>query len=68
MNLTKLLKTLPLVMTFLLLLMFCGVNNVAANTGVTADKWQSELTIYGWFPSLDGDLKFKLPGGGQCFR
>jgi len=64
MNLTKLLKTLPLVMTFLLLLMFCGVNSVAANTGVTADKWQSELTIYGWFPSLDGDLKFKLPGGG----
>jgi hypothetical protein len=62
---TKFVRKNSLVLSILLLLMFCGVNSVAANTEVIADKWQSEITIYGWFPSLDGDLKYDLGGGGS---
>jgi hypothetical protein len=44
------------------LLLFCFVNNAAAQE---ADKWQSEITIYGWLPSIDGELKYNVPGSGN---
>ena len=45
-----------------ILLLFCFVNNAAAQE---ADTWQSEITIYGWFPSIDGELKYNVPGSGN---
>jgi hypothetical protein len=62
---TKFIKETSLVAAILLLVFFCGVGNVAAmGTVGTADKWQSEITIYGWLPSIDGELKFSIPGSG----
>jgi len=26
-----------------------------------SDEWQQDLTLYGWLPTLDGTLKFKVP-------
>jgi hypothetical protein len=61
---TKFIKETSLA-AVVLLLFFCGVGNVAAmGTVGTADKWQSEITIYGWLPSIDGELKFSIPGSG----
>ena len=62
---TKCIKVTPLAAAILILLMFCCVNTVAAQgTAVIADTWQSEITIYGWLPSIDGELKYSLPGTG----
>ena len=59
---TKFIRGSSLAAAILLLLIFCGVNNVAAkNTADTTDKWQHEFTIYAWFPSLDGKLKYNVP-------
>ncbi len=46
----------------LISLMFCFVHSAAA--AQEADKWQNELTLYAWLPSIDGDLKYTLPGDG----
>ena len=27
-----------------------------------SSEWEQSLTIYGWLPSLDGTLKYNLPG------
>jgi hypothetical protein len=62
MRLNVLVREKFLVMAILLLLMCCFATSVAAkNTSGTADKWQYELTIYGWLPSIDGSLKYGLP-------
>ena len=58
---TKFIKETSLAAAILLLVMFCGVNSVAA--AQEADKWQYELTIYAWLPSIDGDLKYDIGGG-----
>jgi hypothetical protein len=34
-----------------------------ARAGGSNDDWQFLARIYGWFPSIDGDLKYALPGG-----
>jgi len=62
MSSTKLVKKKSLVAAVCLLLMFCFVNYAAA--AQKADKWQYEFTLYLWLPSIDGDLKYTLPGGG----
>jgi hypothetical protein len=61
MNSTKLVRKKSLVASILLLLIFFGVNSAAAQE---ADKWQYEATIYLWLPSIDGNLKYTLPGDG----
>jgi hypothetical protein len=58
---TKFIKGASLAAAILLLL-FCFVNNAAAQE---ADKWQSEITIYAWLPSIDGELKYNEPGSGN---
>ena len=58
---TKFIKGASLAAAILLLL-FCFVNNAVAQE---ADKWQSEITIYGWLPSIDGELKYNIPGSGD---
>jgi opacity protein-like surface antigen len=58
---TKSVRKQPLVAAVCLLLMFCFVNYAAAQE---TDKWQYEATLYLWLPSIDGDLKYTLPGGG----
>jgi hypothetical protein len=62
MNSTNLVKKKSLVAAILLLLMFCFVNNAVA--AQETDTWQYEATIYLWLPSIDGDLKYTLPGEG----
>ena len=62
MQVTNLVKKKSLVAAICLLLLFCFVNYAAA--AQEADKWQYELTIYGWLPSIDGSLKYNLPGDG----
>ena len=62
MNTLNLVKKKSLVAAICLLLMFCFVNYAAA--AQEADKWQYEATLYLWLPSIDGDLKYTLPGGG----
>ena len=59
---TKFIKGASLTAAILLLL-FCFVSNVAAENTAEADTWQYEFTIYGWLPSLDGQLKFDVPPG-----
>ena len=61
MHSTKLVKKKSLAAAVYLLLMFCFVNYAAARE---ADTWQYEATVYFWFPSIDGDLKYTLPGEG----
>ncbi len=31
----------------------------------TTDRWQFTARLYGWFPSVSGDLKYDLPGIGD---
>jgi len=49
--------------TAVFLLLFCFVSNATAENTAEADTWQYEFTIYGWFPSLDGQLKYDVPPG-----
>jgi hypothetical protein len=47
------------------LMIFCHVNYAAAQD---ADTWQHELTIYGWYAGIDGDVQFPGPlGSGSDF-
>jgi hypothetical protein len=62
MHSTKLVKKKSLAAAVCLLLMFCFVNYAAARE---ADTWQYEATVYFWFPSIDGTLKYTLPGDGD---
>jgi hypothetical protein len=59
---TELVNKKNLVAVVFLLLVFCFVNYAAA--GQEADKWQYEATLYLWLPSIDGTLKYNLPGDG----
>jgi hypothetical protein len=63
MHLKKISRNISLVSVILLLAMFCMVNSAAAQSMADADTWQYEFTIYGWFPSIDGTLKYPDPGG-----
>jgi hypothetical protein len=56
---TKFIKGASLAAAILFLVMFYGINSVAA--AQEADKWQYEFTIYGWLPSLDGTMKYDVP-------
>ena len=47
----------------LFLVTFYGVSNVAAQNTSEHDRWQYEFTIYGWFSSIDGTLKYNVPPG-----
>ena len=60
---TKLIKGASLAEAILFLVMFYGVNSVAAAQEV--DTWQNEFTIYGWLPSIDSELKYNIPGSGN---
>ena len=49
----------------LLALLFCWTNPAAAQD---TDSWQHELTIYGWYSGIDGEVQFPGPlGGGSDF-
>ena len=62
MRLNVFVREKSLAAAILLLVMFWGVSSAAAKSSMdTADKWQYELTIYGWLPSIDGTLKYGLP-------
>ena len=62
MNSMKFIRKNPLVLVILFLLLFCFADSVAAEGAAgTTDKWQYELTIYGWLPSIDGTLKYNVP-------
>lgn len=37
----------------------------AAAPGAMAADWEYGVSIYGWFPSLSGDLKYSPPGSGS---
>jgi hypothetical protein len=63
MHSTKLVQKEFLATAVCLLLMFCFVNYAAARE---ADTWQYEATLYFWFPSIDGTLKYTLPGDGDA--
>ena len=41
-------------------LLFCWANPAAAQD---TDSWQHELTIYGWYSGIDGDVQFPGPLG-----
>jgi len=28
-------------------------------------EWKQQISIYGWFPSIDGTLKYAIPGTGD---
>jgi len=59
---TKCIRGISLAAAILLLAMFCGANSAAAESMTEgSDKWQYEFTIYGWFPSIDGKLKYEVP-------
>ena len=60
---TKFVKGASLAAAILFLVMFCFVSNAAATQ--EADTWQSEITIYGWLPSIAGELKYNVPGSGD---
>jgi opacity protein-like surface antigen len=62
MNIMNVVKKKSLAAAICLLLLFCFVNYAAA--AQETDKWQYEATIYLWLPSIDGSLKYNLPGGG----
>jgi hypothetical protein len=36
----------------------------AADSG-TSGEWQHRVLLYGWFPSIDGTLKYDIPGSGS---
>ena len=62
MNATELVKKKSIVLAVILLFMFCWLGTAAAEEGTgAADKWQYELTIYGWLPTIDGSLNYSLP-------
>jgi len=61
---TKFIKATFLAAVILLLVVFWGVNSVSAESLASADNWQYEFTIYGWLPSIDGTLKYDVPGTG----
>jgi hypothetical protein len=33
-----------------------------------ADKWEWRVTLYGWFPSIDGSTQFPTGGGGPSIK
>lgn len=61
---TKFNKATSLAAAILLFVVFWGVNSIAAESSASADKWQYEFTIYGWLPSIDGTVKYDIPGTG----
>lgn len=61
----KLIKQTSLAAGILLLVVFWGFSSVAAESSAPADKWQYEFTLYGWLPSIDGELKYNVPGSGD---
>jgi len=63
MHIKKISRNISLVSIALLLAMVCMVNNAAAQSMADADTWHYEFTIYGWFPSIDGSLKYSVPPG-----
>lgn len=59
---TQIIREICLATVVLFLLMFCVVNSAAGKSMTEAtDKWQYEFTIYGWFTSIDGQLKYEVP-------
>ena len=62
MNIMNVVKKKSLAAAICLLLLFCFVNYAAA--AQETDKWQYEATIYLWLPTIDGSLKYTLPGSG----
>ena len=36
-----------------------------AESTMSDDRWQFSARLYGWFPSVSGDLKYDLPGVGN---
>jgi len=59
---SKCIRGVSLAAAIVLLAMFCGVSSAAAKSMTEeSDKWQYEFTIYGWFPSIDGKLKYEVP-------
>lgn len=37
----------------------------AAEPPTSDDRWRFTARVYGWFPSISGDLKYSLPGTGD---
>ena len=64
MKTTKFMKEASFAAVIILLMIFCSNNSVAAETTAPpADTWQYEFTLYGWFASIDGKLKYDVPPG-----
>jgi hypothetical protein len=36
-----------------------------AESTMSDDRWDFSARLYGWFPSISGDLKYSLPGAGN---
>lgn len=60
MNLTGLVKKRSTVLGVALLLFFCWANS-AAGQDIDSDKWQFDVTLYGWFTDIGGTVNH--PGG-----
>lgn len=58
-------RTTALTATTLLTVALAGLTPVAAHADTTGDPWQFSASIYGWIPSLSGDVIFPVESGGS---
>jgi hypothetical protein len=55
----KKIKRLNLIMGFVGLLLFLTTSFASAEVLAKSDQWKSFLSIYGWVPAINGDMKIK---------
>ena len=58
--------SLPLVVLLMALLASTGA--LAQQPASETESWQFGVSIYGWFPDIDGKTSFTPPGGGSEFE
>jgi hypothetical protein len=58
-------RTTALTATTLLSVALAGLTPVAAHGDTAGDPWQFSASIYGWIPSLSGDVIFPVGSGGS---
>ena len=58
--------SLPLIVLLMALLSSTGA--LAQQPASETESWQFGVSIYGWFPDIDGETAFTQPGGGSDFK
>lgn len=55
----------PRAMPALIAMALAGLVPLSVQAEAASDPWQFQATIYGWFPSIEGDVSFPAGGSGS---